>query len=496
MVPRLNWSARDIDLRLPLPQGTRQTESFLAYRLDGLQTSDKLQNLSITSIAPAIFGKLWTDLGQKEPGRLSRAYSFRRTSGQAGLRLKTTAPKMKSRGEVVWTVFGDHADLAATIEAADTRGDLSLVELSVPPQVVLAAVRGDTVHHWSRHDAGVQIWLQQPGKQANFELSGWVPLTHKATPSKPGIFQLPPLEAGQMKSGDWQVKVLPSQGLTVTPDRLRNLIKRSETSFTVEQAPYEGTFQVRESPARAELRILTIAESHENGVTFVSHFDCRTAPGDSRPVRILMRHSGNLSDVGLELAEPSPRVRHRRIGEDQLWEVDFPPAAPRPLRFQLRARASLKDLPKLQLPDISAPGSRSLERWFAVAGPGLRLADDGKGLTKVTDVPNELRCWPALAQRIQREGTVWQVRDADVPRTVEFQPAPNISAVKVLLAQEQASLADGGHWLHQAEFLCAVRGGGDVQFILPKDCAIVDGDLGRPTGGATSDRLGKIWVAR
>ena len=39
--------------------------------------------------------------------------------------------------------------------------------------------------------------------------------------------------------------------------------------------------------------------------------------------------------------------------------------------------------------------------------------------------------------------------------------------MKVLLAQEQAFLADGRHWVHKADFLVATRGDAFVQLTLP-----------------------------
>ena len=211
--------------------------------------------MGVTSIAPELFAKVWADLGQQDPGRIGRAYSFRRTAGSAGLSLKTAALKPLAKGEAVWTVSGDHADLAATFELTGVREDLCLVELTVPPEVILAKVRGEAVHHWSRHDARMQIWLQQPSKQVTLELRGWVPLAQKASALKPGIFSLPPLAPASADLGAFQIKVIPSRAVSLTGDRLRNLTKRSDDVFATAAPAYEGTFQVRQLPVPANIRI-------------------------------------------------------------------------------------------------------------------------------------------------------------------------------------------------------------------------------------------------
>src|SRR5205085_5294491 len=120
-----------------------------------------------------VFSKVWTGAGLKDPGPANRAYSFRRTAGSAGLELTLAVPMPRAQGEVVWTLFSDHADLSATLQIAGSGEEFSLVEVNIPAGVTLADVRGTAVHHWSRQKAVVQIWLRYPCKQAILELIGW-----------------------------------------------------------------------------------------------------------------------------------------------------------------------------------------------------------------------------------------------------------------------------------------------------------------------------------
>src|SRR5438067_2092747 len=186
---------------------------------------DKSQNLGITSIGADVFGRIWADAGEKDLGTVSRAYSFRRTAGQAGLVLAPAVPRPRAQGDIVWTIFPNHADFAATLQLSSSGEDVSLVEVSLPVDIILADVRGPALHHWSRQSTGVQIWLHQPHKQAVLELTGWGPLAHTATGAKAGLFVLPPLQVLSARLDSLQIKVLPSEGMAIAPERLHQLIK-------------------------------------------------------------------------------------------------------------------------------------------------------------------------------------------------------------------------------------------------------------------------------
>ena len=110
-------------------------------------------------LLPDVFGKVWAELG----ARIAPAsnYSFRRTAANAGLALTLSLPRPKAQAEVVWSLYPNHADFAATLTASGSE-DISLVEVTLPNDVSLAQVRGPALHHWNRQKTAVQIWLQQP----------------------------------------------------------------------------------------------------------------------------------------------------------------------------------------------------------------------------------------------------------------------------------------------------------------------------------------------
>src|SRR5205807_3898451 len=114
LVPRVVLTPKTLSLRLPVPVNGKQAEGFLAYRLASQEASDKTQNLGVTSIAPEAFAKVWKAAGQ---GKVipTRAYSFRRTAGNAGLLVALPAVKPRATPALVWHVDTHHADLTATV---------------------------------------------------------------------------------------------------------------------------------------------------------------------------------------------------------------------------------------------------------------------------------------------------------------------------------------------------------------------------------------------
>jgi len=473
LVPRINLAAGNIMLKLPLPLAAKQTASFLAYRLEGLEAVDKAQNLGVTAISPEVFGKVWTSSGQKDPGPLSRAYSFRRTAGHAGLELALTVPMPRVKGEVVWSIYPSHADFAATLQIAGAGEEFSLVEVNLPAGIVLADVRGAALHHWSRQKTGAQIWLKQPRKLAVLEISGWAPLVQQPTAAKAGRFLLPPLHIANVRLDSFQVKVLPSQGVSVETERLHNLVKGTEPYTFIAASPvYKGTFQVRTLAARADVQILTTAAVRENACILVSHFHCQAPLGNPGPMQVLLQNCP-CDDVRLEFPGIALRAGHRRLGADHLWELTFPPGAPQPIKFQLWARIALEELTKWSMPDVTVQGVQKVNRWLAVTGPELR-PEVFTGLVKVQAIAKDLRLWPGEAQRIQNEGDAWHIKEPKWSLNLEVRSSGRSPPVKILLSQEQAFLADGKHWAHQADFLVAVRGDTDLQLALPAEARLVE----------------------
>src|SRR5262249_2095521 len=94
-------------------------------------------------------------------------------------------------------------------------------------------------------------------------------------------------------------------------------------------------------------------------------------------------------------------------------------------------------------------------------------------LDEVEDVIKELPIWPEEAHHIQHDGRLWRMRDSRPDQSLVVQSSRDAWSPKAFLALEQAFLADGGHWVHQAEFLVAARGSTELQLVLPKAASLL-----------------------
>jgi hypothetical protein len=464
LVPRPPTVDGQALLKLPAPSGAKQTESFLAYHLEGMDATDKKLNVGATSIGADVFSKVWAGLGQKDVGAVTRAYSFQRTSADAGLALTLTAPGNKAQAAVVWNLGRDYADFVSTLRLAGGGDDISLVEVRLPAGVELATVRGPALHHWSRRGDAVQIWLEQPRKQATLELTGWTPLAQKATANQPGRFILPRIEVAKAQTEAFQLKVRAVSGVAVDAAQLRHLIKDKEPdTFIVKDPSYEGSFQIRLLPLAPDIHILTTAEASGDACLLVSHFHCQVPAEYAGPLRVVLRNCPD-KNVRLESLGAAPDVRLRHLGSDHEFEIAMPAGAPQPFTFQIRARLPLKGTAKLALPELGVPGVPKARQCLAVLGPQLRPVNL-VGLSTVRDVVKELRYWPGQAERVLGSGSAWHVDDSRrLPNLEVHAPEP---AAQVLLAEEKAYLANGRHWVHCTDLLVAARADAEVQVVLP-----------------------------
>ena len=63
------------------PVSAKPSEGFLAYRLEGMEATDKGRSLGVTGLLPEVFAKLWTAVLPAETPISTKAYSFGRAAG-------------------------------------------------------------------------------------------------------------------------------------------------------------------------------------------------------------------------------------------------------------------------------------------------------------------------------------------------------------------------------------------------------------------------------
>ncbi|MCI0638520.1 MAG: hypothetical protein L0Y72_03035 [Gemmataceae bacterium] len=468
LVPRIAALAGPIALRLPVPTQTRVSESFLAYRLEGWEYVEKPVNLSVTAIGPEIFSKVWLGAGAvKEPGPITRALSFRRTGAEGGIVLQAAAVSPLAKMDVSWKVHSDFADGAARVQWTTTGEPLALVELSIPPSVTLAEVRGVGLKQWSRSGARVQIWLQQPKKQVSLEWTGWVALPQKASVRR---FDLPSVGVRNARTLSMTVQLAATPGLALEAVKLQHLSRVSlENTWRVDDPAYQGSFLVRSVALRPDLSILTVAHLRDQQCFVNGHVHCQTDVRNTASLKIILRNCPK-SAVRLEAPRGATAGPPIRNGGDVSWSVAVTAEAPQPLRFHVQLRLDLDSNAaqgeRLLLPDLVVEGAEHVDRWVAVVGRELRVAEH-KGLVESAQIPDELHYWPKEAQRLQLEGTVWRVDSPQWRLALQPRPAANAAAAEVFAVEQSCHWRNDGTWLHQADFLLVPKNESALVAALP-----------------------------
>ena len=476
-VPRLSVLPGNCDLVLPFPLQVKQDgflESFLAYRLEGLEAQKSPQNLGVIDISGEIFSKAWRVAEPRAAVAPTRAFSFRRNAPKAALGLTLVAPPVQASQEITWHVGPQYSDWTMSCELATPGDSLLLVECQVPTNLMLAQVSGPHVRHWTRTGSLLQVWLTGPHKKTSLKLTGWARNPQPLAGGK-GRFDLPPLLLKNQLPVVTTLHIAPAPGLTMQFSNLQNLTRSGEEEFSFvtqkSQTNYGGSFVLTALPAQPEVAILTVARVHNRALDFTSHLDCLVPHGELRQI-IVQADRWPGDDISLEVLELSARVEHKKLKDGHSWIVSLPAGIPRHFSCRLSGRRDLTGGAKALLPDVRVVEAKDQGRFVALAGPDFQ-GQTIQGLAPVQDVPEQLAKWPAEAKRVLQEGTAWRITRADWDLQITRRLAPIAAGVQVLLAEQEAALADDGRWMHQATFLLFAKTSTDVHLALPQGARLL-----------------------
>lgn len=488
LLPRLSLGAAELALRLPTPLGVRSADGQLAYRLEGADAGDRAQDLAVTNVASDQFTRLWTALAGRTAGPITRAYSFRRTGGAAGLVLGLRPQLPAGAFDATWDVRPEFADLTARVTLRADAGDLSLVELLLPSTLTLASVEGPALHHWERAGNRLQVWLARPGRRITLQIRGWV--RHGFHPGRPPArLDLPALALAGIRPETSRVQVRAVAGLQLIPEKLAHLTPApggEPLSYTTEQGNYVATFRLRAAPVAPEAWLLTAAEARGDEADLCCSARV-SAPGEGPLTFVLSDWPGAAPRLDVE---PAPtRVVYRRAGATHEWTVTPPRGLSAPLIASACGRAPLRRGEPLRLPTLKLARAADRGRWVVVRGLDVQPSHS-PGAVAAQVWPDAWRFGPGAAPP---GGQVWMLTGPKAHVTVAL-PAPVAAAqTRVTLARQEASWDGAGRWLH--EIACRVdrRDRNELHVVLPADAellaAAVDGRLVAPlvqeTGGAS-----------
>jgi hypothetical protein len=462
MVPRLALVPGNWLLRLPAPVQGTTTEGLLAYRLEGADAVPSAQNLSVATVPAEVFGKTWAKLTQRDPPAPGKALSFRRMAPAAALGLAVRPARPAAKADLVWKVGPRHADLTAQVQLSAATEDVLLVEIDLPPRFKLAAVTGPQVHHWGRQGDRVQVWMQQPRRQVNLEVRGWV----DHPPGKDGRFELAPLRIPRARAVVSSVLVEPAPGLALTADRVVRLSHTGpadELRFTSEESNYEATFTLRPAPVPAAGRAFTLVEQRGDVAEVTTALHLQARPG---PVRVVV--SGwTGGELRLETPAPVARKGHQHHGAEHVWALDFPAGLPQQVTLTLHGRlAADRPIESWALPAIRVEPIPLRDHWVGLVG----VEPAGKGgpaLKLLTASAKVFADYPAPPRELAATAKVGRLPDGPAAPALKVPPPAAADQPQVLFAREETCWDEGAGWVHELQVLAFSRGGGELHLTLP-----------------------------
>jgi hypothetical protein len=483
LIPRLTLAPGVMRLTLPTPLGVQAIQGALAYRVDGLETSDKAVELGVISMSTELFRKKWPVAESRDLVVPTRAYSYLRSVSGGTLQVTVQPARAQVDQQLRWLVDRQFADLEATLKLTASE-ETAVVEWEVPAPVTVARLTGADVRHWSRTGSRIQVWLLQPRKTTTIQLSGWLNLPPKTSDS--ATFALPCLRHPFAKLSATTLSLAPAPGLTLIPKRLNQLKAQLEQgpeqprTYQSDQSVYAGDFQVRAQPVAPDVTVVTTLELVEGEVSMVSQVTLRVPHGELREAAVRLQDwEGDEVHVdappGIKVSPP------RRAGQERVWTLTLPPGGTRAYTIKVTGKLAAANVKSIAMPRVDVPAARSSKRWLALAGSVPLKESDGVTLLAPQDVASVPETWlsprrhggSAQFWRIDRDD--WQLRFALGGHTV----TPRIQVVS---ARQEAAVLDGQRWSHQATYALLVSADTDLYIDLPS--------------GAQAEALGLDFVNR
>lgn len=461
------------ELFVPRPLEAESTQSFLAYRTEGVGTTVR-EHRGLRADINAGFAAFWQAAGQPEVGPGVHAYAFNSASGAPLLRLELAHSAPASEGLQVdnWKVGAQRTAVTALALVTSPSRNLSLVECDIPSALMGLDVTGPDVRSWSVVDRRLQVWLVRPTERAEVRISGWVPMPSGELLKLPAInLRVPGLRHF--------VNVVSVDGISVIAQRTHNLWQlpdpeagQSLYAYLVADPNYEMTFLVQRPRLCSSADLLTLVEVREGRTQLTTHFDCVGASGTARFTTVrLARWTG--ADIALDA--PGATIRNLPAPSgSRAWVLTWPPAAPEHLRFTLTGQLAGPSTADLSVPDITLDAGR-LQRWVAVAGRELRGQPES-GLVLVPDPTAALAAWSSEAERIRRAGMAWAVQSPHWRLGLQLAQAPVAGGARVLSVEETATLR-ARKWLHAATFLLFQEAAADLPVALPAGASVMSVQL-------------------
>jgi hypothetical protein len=382
--------------------------------------------------------------------------------------------------------------------------------------MTVVSVSGPGVRQWSQSGTRVQIWLEKTTDAVKLEMT--CRLT--SAPGKDGLLELPTLRIVPAQTQQTTVRISTDSGLILSPvpNTLRNLTTVSRPDehdlvMTAAQSSYGGTWSIRPAACEASARMLTVVEARDRRLHFAATVLFNVRRGELRTVRLRLR-DWHADPVELSL----PGTMRRGAGGERTWTLELPPGVTREYRLTVRGSMPLSEAAAGVLaPDVTvmigtpgmggaSSGSEKLDRSLAIVGTDL-VFEGQQSLTAERDPSKSLAAWPQEAERLKSSvATLWKLPAERLPRDADPSPAPwklrlwprdrerPTETIQVFLAEQQAAVADGRHWLHEAAYWLRHEANAELTVVLPGAGRLVGASLDGVQVAPVQSEPTRLWL--
>ncbi|GIW78717.1 MAG: hypothetical protein KatS3mg105_0524 [Gemmatales bacterium] len=471
----------NVVLPLPMPRNADTGDGMLAYRTTGGIRAELIESERITKLKDLrSFTSAWTNAGLADPGSALPAYTFRRAGGPPFIRLQLSSPtpSIDCSLEIDWAVGQTQADLAATARLRAVTGSFLFIECDLPATLQDVDIIGQQVRSWSRNRSRLQIWLNEPQRQATIQITGWLRLaSRKRKGGVEKVIQLEPLRVLGVQNQKTVLHVgSANSAYELVPARTKNLLPITDKHsqhvwhYEAKQPDYAAEFVMSAVAERASIAILSLVEIIDQSIAFHASIDIKIFRG----VRTAFVQ---LSDWEGEVRVEAPGVvsfRERRVNSGRrFWLLTFPEGAVGEYRIRLIGRSPLTEPAISSMPDVTVRVPGHQRRYVAIAGRELQ-SEVIRHLRVVENPAEELRLWPAEAERIRRAGRAWRIENDDWRLQLIPQTMPVAKPFETLSAEHVASVLDDGSCLFESNYLLYHDSGADLRLNLPKGSLLID----------------------
>jgi hypothetical protein len=469
-------------LQFPSAVGVSESETYLAYRLRGLESSADIERRGLTDFSSDSFLRdIWRPANvEQAPAPVTRA--FRRSKDEnAFVRPSVSQAPMVAHAtqELDWRLNPHGVELRGVSRWSAANDPLSFVEWEAPAAIVVHDIRGTNIHSWFRVGNRVQVWLRDPAHEVLLVWNGSSQRTGPITEAM--VFDLPVVRLEGARTASTLMRVRAPRGWALSAENVADGVAGAtgvdrEVAYLVPKAFAAGRFILRGLQADAHFHSVTTAEVVDRRLRIRTVIETNLRHDRSHSLVLAASES---SDWTIDVSGPvHGYVGPNSVrGDDREWVVEIPSRDRQRTPITVTMSRPLLSREEVKFPPISiSQGDRTIpiDRWFAFfgpeirprAGPELRRAPEKPELI-LAHQPNDLTMWH------ERGGALWKADTSASTIQVVAAPSPlgETPFVRIGLIDMEV-VRIGALWVYRASVDFVHERAATLDCVLPSGAAL------------------------